>query len=251
MRSHLDTTHEPARATHDRGPWPHLTRPDLPIRIVYIWRTPPGDAQAHAVDRLASAWRTIGWPVALGSLSLFTSTDGETVMAYAQLSSEPDADALNRLSRLMTLPADTDEAPLPAPDVKTYRVARQAVQAPNAVPGIIAFIQIDTDNHDVARTWIDAVFDAMGSEAVPPAGGLSGHFHVALDGTRVVNYAEWESEAAHEAALRPGGSIGTSPAWRRVREMPGTRRGSFKRYAAVLTLDVPARVPILRGEAHV
>jgi len=55
---------------------------------------------------------------------------------------------------------------------------------------------------------------------------------VSLDGTRVLNYAEWVDEASHHAALeRSGiGAIGSGPKWRAVQTFPGLKGSRVVRY---------------------
>lgn len=74
------------------------------------------------------------------------------------------------------------------------------------------------------------MLDALAAEVTLHHGGISGHFHVSLDGTRVLNYAEWVDEASHIEAVGGIGSIGRGPAWRRVQTMPGVENLGFRRY---------------------
>ncbi|WP_342671266.1 hypothetical protein [Streptomyces lushanensis] len=59
-----------------------------------------------------------------------------------------------------------------------------------------------------------------------------------MDGTHVLNYAEWESEQAHlDALAAPGDGGGTeTEAWRRVRNHPGLTRGTVRRYTPAPSL---------------
>ncbi|CAM5561760.1 Antibiotic biosynthesis monooxygenase OS=Streptomyces alboniger OX=132473 GN=CP975_08070 PE=4 SV=1 [Streptomyces alboniger] len=95
-------------------------------------------------------------------------------------------------------------------------------------PGAIVLVQVDFDAPDPgrARAWVDGVLDALDGDPAGRPGLLSAHFHVSTDGTRVINYAEWESERAHADALAAAGEgIGSpTPEWRRVREFPGVVR---------------------------
>ena len=93
-----------------------------------------------------------------------------------------------------------------------------------AMPGCIVVVSVEFDGPDEARqrAWVDTVFDALAAEPSPPAGGIGAHFHLSLDGTRVLNYAEWVDEASHRAALeRSGiGAIGSGPKWRDGADVP-------------------------------
>ena len=77
------------------------------------------------------------------------------------------------------------------------------------------------------------MFDALAAETTLHPGGISGHFHISVDGTRVLNYAEWVDEASHVEAVGDAGSIGRGPAWRRVQTMPGVVNLGFGRYRRI------------------
>jgi Antibiotic biosynthesis monooxygenase len=87
------------------------------------------------------------------------------------------------------------------------------------------------------RQWVDTVFEALEPETVPDPGGVSAHFHLSIDGTRVLNYAEWIDEEAHREAIENShGGIGPGPKWQRVRSFPGLKSGGFKRYRVARSL---------------
>jgi hypothetical protein len=99
----------------------------------------------------------------------------------------------------------------------------------------VVFVTAGFDGIVDPRTWVDAVFDALETDENPAPGGISAHFHVSVDGTRALNYAEWTSEAAHVAALENSGqgTVGLGEKWRRVKEFPGTTGGGFTRFRLV------------------
>ena len=115
------------------------------------------------------------------------------------------------------------------------------------MPGCIVIVAVEFESADEARqrAWIDLVFDALDAEPSPPAGGISGHFHTSLDGTRVLNYAEWVDAASHQAAIaRSGqGTIGSGARWREVQTFPGVKGSRVTRYRFVRQLVGPASPP--------
>lgn len=108
------------------------------------------------------------------------------------------------------------------------------------VPGCVAIVDVEFDGPDPdrQRAWVDTVFEALESDPAPHPGGISAHFHVGTDGTRVVNYAEWESAQAHIEAVRdPGrGTAALTPEWQRVQNHPGIRNRSIDRFRLALGL---------------
>ena len=124
------------------------------------------------------------WPDALISRTCYLSTDEQRVLTYEQWSD--------------------DQPDVEDPAAIAYRLYRSGVRDDAPVPGCIVIVEVQTDAGDTARQWVDAVFDALAAETTLHPGGISGHFHISLDGTRVLNYAEWVDEASHVEARRSG-----------------------------------------------
>jgi hypothetical protein len=105
------------------------------------------------------------------------------------------------------------------------------------ISGCVVIVDVVFDGPDPGRQRdrVDTVFEALESDPALQPGGISGHFHLGLDGNRVLNHAEWESAGAHiEALAGPGDGIGSeTPRWRRVR----TSGGGVKRYTPALSLS--------------
>lgn len=178
---------------------------------------------AAAADAVIAAWRRVPWPDGLLSYALYVDTDGDRLLHYAQWTS---ADGIGRMPRF-DLPADLTE----------YRLYRGGRSAEGTVPGAIVAVRVDTDDGVLARTWVDAVFEALEQDGDLPAGGLGAFFHVSADGRRVLNYAEWVSPEAHQAALAATGrGISQGPLWDKVQTMPGVRPQSVTRYRLHKTL---------------
>ncbi|WP_305787333.1 antibiotic biosynthesis monooxygenase [Symbioplanes lichenis] len=179
------------------------------------WHGPEKEAVAA---ELLAARRREPWPEGLLTWSVFVDADGEKVRDYAQWSVEP------------TLP-DLTIAGAESHDRAVYRLHRGTTPGP-VEPGAVVFIRADTTDAGRARTWIDAVFAALAGGTDLPPGGLGAFFHISTDGSRVLNYAEWESPEAHRRALAAtqGESVSLGPLWDRVHTMPGVRPVSVTRY---------------------
>ncbi|MEZ0071525.1 nitroreductase/quinone reductase family protein [Planotetraspora sp. GP83] len=177
----------------------------------------------------------VPWPKGLLSYSAFLSTDGETVLTYTQWTyGEADREFL---------------AGLTGAEPVEYSLYRSRVQDEPSVPGCVVVVSAEFDGPDPERQrrWVDTVFEALDAETEPPPGGISGHFHLSTDGTRVVNYAEWTDEQAHRDAIeRSGqGTVGSSPEWRRVLDFSGVRSGGFRRYRLLRSLSAPPSDEVL------
>lgn len=204
----------------------HNTLPD-PTRTdadtVLIVETPA------SMDEVFGQLEQKPWPEGLLSFSTFAATDGETMLAYTQWAA--GAAGHQFLSEL------TGGEPV------EYRLYRSQTRENPPPPGCIVVVKVEFDGPDEQRQrrWVDTVFEALEGETEPHPGGISGHFHVSTDGTRVLNYAEWTDEQAHRDALESSrqGTVGSSPGWQRVRDFPGVRGSGFRRYHPMRSLSAP------------
>ncbi|KAF0651321.1 MULTISPECIES: antibiotic biosynthesis monooxygenase [Streptomyces] len=223
---------------------PDLTRPGVGLVKASTWRVGTPERQRAALDAIARTWESRPWPTeGLLSYTVHPGEDGDTLLHYSQWRSEEDYRELVRTERA-TRNAEIDAA---VPGIErvalhSYEPYRSRVpgEGDGRVPGCVVTVEVEFDGPDPARRrgWVDAVLEALDSDPAPPPGGVSGHFHLGLDGARVLNYAEWESAAAHEAALAaPGDGVGAPTSqWRRVREYPGLVRSTVRRHTPGLSL---------------
>jgi hypothetical protein len=213
---------------------PRIAHPDVGAAIVAHWNVTP-ETQERLADAIIDAWSRTTWPDGLVAVTTLVSLDGDAVLQYAQWTSLVAHQAFEQRHGedwathvATTAPQTTRQAPV------TYRLYRSGVREHAPTPGCIVVVTVEFDAPDERRQreWIDLVFDVLASEAQPAAGGISGHFHVSIDGVRVLNYAEWVDEASHRAAIeRSGqGAVGLNPRWREVQRYPGIRSSGFRRY---------------------
>ncbi|MFF4596916.1 antibiotic biosynthesis monooxygenase [Amycolatopsis sp. NPDC001319] len=130
----------------------------------------------------------------------------------------------------------------PEPDGSEFHLYRSA-RRPDAPPaGCVVLVSVAFDSPDEARlkAWVDTIFEAL-ADSRPHPGGISAHFHLSADGTRVANYAEWVSEAAHLDALGETGFVGSSPKFQVAQAFPGLVGSTVRRYRPIGRLDVADR----------
>ncbi|KAF4407261.1 MULTISPECIES: antibiotic biosynthesis monooxygenase [Streptomyces] len=218
---------------------PDVTRPDAGAPMFSTWRVGTPERQRAVADAIADTWDSRPWPTPdLLGYAVYASTDGDTLLHHSQWSDESAYHAFVRNHRQER--NDAIDAAVPGIErvgLHTYELYRHTKQpGDRRVPGCIVVVDavFDGPGPERQRAWVDAVFEALGGEEIPHPGGISGNFFVSTDGTRVLNYAEWESEEAHVRALAsPGEGIGSgSAAWQRVQNFPGLRRdaGGVRRY---------------------
>ncbi|MFE7479624.1 antibiotic biosynthesis monooxygenase [Streptomyces sp. NPDC057552] len=223
---------------------PDPARTDAGIVRASTWHVGTPDRQRDAVEAIRKAWGSRAWPhPGLLSYSVYAGEDGATLLHYSQWSGERAHQDFVREGRDVRN-ADIDAA---VPGIErrglhTYELYRSGLRTEGDTrePGCVVIVDAEFDGPDPARQrdWIDAVFEALGNDIRTPEGGISAHFHTSTDGTRVLNYAEWESAEHHIAALAgPGEGIGSpSPLWERVQKYPGMTGGGVNRYTPALSM---------------
>lgn len=224
---------------------PDPARADAGIAKVSTWDVGTPLRQRQAVDAIRRTWGSRDWPhPGLLSYSVHAGEDGRTLLHHSQWSREQAYEEFVREIRdARNAEIDAAVPGIERIDLNTYELYRSWLRAEGETrePGCVVIVDVEFDGPDPARQrdWVDTVFEALGDDAPTPAGGIAAHFHVGTDGTRVLNYAEWESAEHHVAALAaPGGGIGSpSPLWERVRDYPGVTGGGVNRYTPVLGME--------------
>ncbi|MEV0904926.1 antibiotic biosynthesis monooxygenase [Streptomyces hokutonensis] len=217
---------------------PDLADPRVGAPLFSAWRVGTPLRQRQTVEAVAVAWERRPWPAddLLGH-HLYTGHDTSTLLHYSQWASEQAYEAFVRTRRQERV----DEIDTAVPGIEwlglgRYRHYRSGGPADRGgrVPGCVVIVDVEFEgpDSDRQRAWVDAVFEALENEPAPHPGGIAAHFHLSTDGTRVLNYAEWESAQAHlEALAAPGDGIGSATAlWERVQTWPGLKSSTVSRY---------------------
>ncbi|WP_274556933.1 antibiotic biosynthesis monooxygenase [Streptomyces spiramyceticus] len=224
-------------------PW--IARSGVGVAKVSVWDVGTPERQRETVEVISKVWGSREWPdEGLLSYSVYIGEDGKSLLHYTQWADETAYAAFLRAGRA----ARVDEVDAAVPGIErlglyTYELYRSTPlgQVGGRVPGCIVIVDVEFEGPDPARQrdWVDTVFEALGTDPHPHPGGISGHFHVSTDGTRVLNYAEWESADAHiEALAGPGDGVGSpTPQWTKVRTYPGVSGGGVKRYTPALSFS--------------
>ncbi|MEU4349833.1 antibiotic biosynthesis monooxygenase [Streptomyces sp. NPDC023838] len=227
---------------------PDLRRPGVGVVKSSVWRMGTPERQRAAVAAIAEAWGSRDWPdVGLLSYSVYTGTDGDGLLHYSQWESEAAyQDFFRRFRDGRNAEIDAAVPGIERVGLHSYELYRSSDPRPGdpRTPGCVVIVDVEFEGPDPdrQRAWVDGVFEALDSDPALPSGWLAAQFHTSLDGTRVLNYAEWESERAHvEALAAPGAGIGSkTPQWARVRDFPGVTGGGVTRYLPALTVTPAA-----------
>ena len=96
----------------------------------------------------------------------------------------------------------------------------------------IVTIEFDDPNHNRQENWINQLVTAISAEPEPIPGLVAAHFLTSIDGTQVINIANWASESEYDRALANGpAGIAQNhlPEWQRVINSPGVASNTIDR----------------------
>ncbi len=242
MHTRFATSYPEAPMTRRTDAHPVLDRPDVRAPFFSTWRVGTPERQRQTVEAVARTWERREWPADdLLGYHVYAGHDGSTLLHHSQWASEQAYEAFAKTRRQERVDEiDTAVAGIERLGLGRYRRYRSGSRADAPVPGCVVIVDVEFEGPDPERqrAWVDAVFEALEGDVEPRPGGISGHFHLSTDGTRVLNYAEWESARAHADALAaPGQGIGAGTArWERVQRWPGLKSSTVRRYDHVLGL---------------
>ncbi|WP_405794537.1 antibiotic biosynthesis monooxygenase [Streptomyces sp. NBC_01506] len=173
----------PSANAHPDVSFPDLTRQDAGIALISPW--------GHGADEsdLFSRARREN-PPGLLSLTRFSADSGQE-LHYAQWTD--DASCLRWLD-------DADAPPARYVVYRGYR-ADDAVSGSGTGngngPTMLATPRFACAGRDSQQRLAETIVEVL--TALSPPGLLGAHLHLSVDGSRVVNYAEWTDEAAWRA----------------------------------------------------
>lgn len=180
------------------SPRPVVERPGSEVVLVGTVPVPAGEAERTAAA-IVDRWQSAPWPAGALALSVFTDSEASSVLTFTQWSSEQAASAASPAPA-----APASAAPVP---YRLYRSVRGGAVTDDAVAESFPVAFFAAENADAARAWIDGLFAAEaaseGDDREYP-GGISANMHVSLDGTSILSFSEWVTEAnavAHITAV--------------------------------------------------
>jgi DNA-binding transcriptional MerR regulator len=207
---------------------PRIDRPEVGLVVLGEWRAASPGTQHAVVDAAVAQGQRLGWPAGLLSHTVFAGSDGCAVVHYSQAT---DEETFKNFTSNPQWAAGVD-AVVPGVQrlgAKPYRLYRSVRTATPGEAGCVVIVRFTTETAEHAAAWVDALLEA-GRGDDPPAGMLSAHFHISLDGTSILNYAEWVDSASHESSVQARPQHADSDLVKVVDETPGVRFVGFDRF---------------------
>ena len=228
---------------------PDLTRTDDVAAVLFShWAVGSAERQDATIESTGDVWNARPWPHRhLLSYSMFACTDGDYLLNYTQWSQRSAHEVYVRTERKPRINA-VDEAVRDADvhgetqrlGVVYYRRYRGTERIGPDVPGchVVVIVEFDGPDERRQKRWADGALAAMDAAGTRADGLIAAHLHLSDDGTRVLNFAEWESDAAHENAADVHGlGFGSgAPEWRAMERFPGVTGVVTRRYHFQLNL---------------
>ncbi|TSB22379.1 antibiotic biosynthesis monooxygenase [Streptomyces sp. NBC_01525] len=207
--------------------FPTVNRPDSELVLVTPLYVGTADVQQAVADALLAEWEATSRPEGLLSQTCYVSTEGENVWTYEQWTGLA---AYRASGRMYLQPPTLRGRGVDGADVErcapiAFKRYRSTVFDTVSTPTRIVAPMFDVDGRATQRTIIDRLLDGPLTEATP--GLLSAHFHYSLDGSRVLNYAEFTEDEAHVDFLASPIAQATT---KLTQDTPGVRGIGGKRY---------------------
>ena len=218
---------------------PDMTRPGVGLVALNRWRA---DDPAHQV-RLAraslDAWQALPWPAGLLGHHVALGADGDVVLNYSQWS---DGAALERFSAdgLAERAAWVQERGGEVDRLSSLRLRRyRTMRGPRGdeATGCLVLVSFATQTAGQQVALVDGIIHNATTQQPLSPGMLASHFHVSLDGTRVVNVVEFTSADAHQRVVE--GSLPGSPVMHFILAQPEVEALGFERFEPFGTVAAP------------
>ncbi|MET7648860.1 hypothetical protein ABZS83_35630 [Streptomyces sp. NPDC005426] len=180
---------------------PDLGRQDVTTALVEEVVSGVPGRLADTAAAVVAHWESAEWPAGLAALTLFTGTDGTSLLTYAQWSS--DAGTPDVLCKAFeALRPDWRALGHRPGEPKAFELYRrvQPTALPDPLPEVgcypAAFFAMKEG--ETARAWVDGLLGTeektVGEDRAYP-GAIAANFHVSADDDGIFLLSEWASEA--------------------------------------------------------
>ncbi|WAL94798.1 antibiotic biosynthesis monooxygenase [Streptomyces sp. Je 1-369] len=199
----MPTTPTPTLST---GALPDPARADGGLTFISTWSTGSPERLRATLDAIAKAWETRPWPhEGLLSYTVYAGADGSTVLHYSQWRDEAAyQDFFAGVGNGRDARNSEIDAAVPGIErlglnkTRLYRSWSGGRAGEVHEPGTVVIGQTDFGSPDPEgqRARSDRAVEALDGGTADGPGPYAAHFHLTLDGKRVITYAEGGGEGA-------------------------------------------------------
>jgi hypothetical protein len=221
------SAHAPLHEPSPIAPRLTIDRPDVTQITLDVWPT-AGAAQRRLAAQLAAD----ALPPGARARHVHLGTNARTVLQYMQWAGAPVAPTGQATA---AVPANAEIATL---EHQRLVYVRSLPGDPSPTVGCIVVVRFDVDGIQRQLELIERIVEAAADIPAHP-GMLGSHFHRSLDGTQVVNYAEFRDQQAHDEVV--AGQLGeTSPVLHAIQAVPGVQPLGYERFLPFAATEAPA-----------
>ncbi|MEL6500938.1 MAG: antibiotic biosynthesis monooxygenase family protein [Cyanobacteria bacterium J06623_1] len=202
------------------------------ITVIIIFRVKP-EQQQDLIGVIKEFLETVKTQLGFVAANLHRSIDGVKVVNYAQWANMQAFQAFRGNSEVQAKAAKLFEFDTPDSHIYEIVASESKVGTPQITAGeyITHFAEFSMSESDQPR-MIELAKEHL-KPAMEQSGLVSATFHRSLDGTRVINYGQWENqEAIAELTKKPGFSS-DKPYWE------GIADNEYHLYEVVHTVTLP------------
>ena len=187
------------------------------ITVIIIFSVDPS-RQPQLLDTIVEFLSIVKQQSGFVSASLHKSLDGKKVANYAQWQSQQDYEAFTNNSEVQAQGKKLAEFDPPDSHVYEVIISKSKIGTPKITKGkyITHFAEFRMSPDSQPR-MVELAKEHV-NQAMQLPGLLSANFHRSLDGTRVINYGQWENENVIEELRKQPGFGSEAPYWEGIAE---------------------------------
>ncbi|MEL6912503.1 MAG: antibiotic biosynthesis monooxygenase family protein [Cyanobacteria bacterium J06598_4] len=202
------------------------------ITVIIIFRVKP-EQQQDLIGVIKEFLETVKTQPGFVAANLHRSIDGVKVVNYAQWADLEAFQAFRGNSEIQAKAAKLFEFDTPDSHIYEIVASESKVGTPQITAGeyITHFAEFSMSESDQPR-MIELAKEHL-KPAMEQSGLVSATFHRSLDGTRVINYGQWENQEAIAELTKKTGFSSDKPYWE------GIADNEYHLYEVVHTVTLP------------
>lgn len=199
--------------------------------VIIIFTVKPEQQQA-LIETIEEFLETVKIQPGFVSANLHKSTDGVKVANYAQWSSIEAFQGFRNNEAVQAKATKLFEFDTPDSHVYEIVASESKKDTPEIITGkdVVHFAEFSMPPENQPK-MVELAKEHL-APAMEQPGLISATFHRSLDGTRVINYGQWENEAAIQELVKKPGFSQDKPYWE------GIAKNEYHLYEVVRTINI-------------